>query len=178
MNINKIAKDFAADAEEMLPLVDREGNIIGKALRSECHKNIKLIHPVVHVHIINSKGEIFLQKRSMKKLIQPGKWDTSVGGHITYGEPLEDALKREAWEEAGVENGVFQKVTSYLWECPLETEYINVYKCHYENPKIIAVAEIDDGKFWNVKDIIQNIGKGILTPNFEKEFLKIKDLIL
>lgn len=177
MNNNKLCKDFPADQEEMLPLVDKEGNYIGKAMRSECHKNISLIHPVVHVHIINSKGQIFLQKRSMKKLIQPGKWDTSVGGHITYGEDINEALKREAWEEAGVENGEFQKVTSYLWECPLETEYINVYKCQYENPHIIAVGEIDEGRFWDVDEIMQNIGKEILTPNFEKEFLKIKDML-
>jgi len=174
MNTNNLS---LADAEEELPLVDRDGNIIGHALRSECHKDISKIHPVVHVHVINQKGEIFLQKRSMKKLIQPGKWDTSVGGHITYGEPLQEALRREAWEEAGVENGVFEKITSYLWECPRETEYINVYKCRYDNPKIIAVAEIDDGKFWKISEIEQAIGKGILTPNFETEFQRIKDYL-
>lgn len=166
-----------ADKEEMLPLCDKNGNIIGKELRSICHSDNSKIHPVVHVHVINSKGEIFLQKRSMKKLIQPGKWDTSVGGHICYQEKLEDALKREAWEEAGVENGEFIFITNYLWECARESEFINVYKCKYENPKIIEVDEIDEGKFWTKEEIHQNIGKGIFTPNFEKEFLKIQHLI-
>lgn len=166
-----------ADAEEELPLVDREGNLIGHALRSECHKDNTKTHPVVHVHVLNSKGEILLQKRSMHKLIQPGKWDTSVGGHITYGEPVELALEREAWEEAGVENGSFQKITSYLWEHKLESEYINVYKCVYENPKIIAVAEIDEIKFWTRAEIENAIGKEILTPNFEKEYQMIKNLL-
>jgi len=58
---------LAADNEEMLPICDREGKIIGKALRSICHKDKTLIHPVVHVHIINKAGEVFLQKRSKKK---------------------------------------------------------------------------------------------------------------
>ena len=166
-----------ADTEEMLPVVDDNGKVIGKALRSECHSNVALIHPVVHVHIYNGKGELLLQKRSMKKLIQPGKWDTSVGGHITYGEPIEEALKREAWEEAGVENGSFEYITSYLWQCSRESEYINVYKCRYDNPNPVAIAEIDDAKFWSKDDILQHIGKGIFTPNFEQEFLKIKEMI-
>lgn len=166
-----------ADAEEMLPLVDSDGKVIGKAMRSLCHKDNTMTHPVVHVHIVNGGGELFLQKRSMQKLIQPGKWDTSVGGHITYGEPIEEALRREAWEEAGVVDGEFVPLTQYLWECPRESEYINVYKCHYENPKPIAVAEIDDARFWTLDEIEQNIGKGVFTPNFEKEFVKIKDLL-
>ena len=162
---------ISADQEETLPITDREGNVIGKALRSACHADKSLIHPVVHVHIYNSKGEIYLQKRSMNKKIQPGKWDTAVGGHIVYGEPESEALKREAWEEAGVENGDFEKLTRYL------SEVINVYKCHYENPKIISVDEIDDGRFWTKQEIEQNIGKEVFTPNFESEFEKIKHLL-
>ena len=156
-----------ADAEELLPLVDRDGKIIGKAMRSQCHKDNTLIHPVVHVHIVNGKGELFLQKRSMQKLIQPGKWDTSVGGHITYGEPIEEALRREAWEEAGVVDGEFVPLTQYLW---------GATAIGADAPPV-AVAEIDDARFWTLDEIEQNIGKGVFTPNFEKEFVKIKDLL-
>lgn len=166
-----------ADAEEELPLADREGRIIGHAPRSACHSSNTMIHPVVHVHVINSKGEIYLQKRSMRKLIQPGKWDTSVGGHITYGESLEEALRRESWEEAGIEDGRFEKIAAYLWECKRETEFINVFKCQYENPKVIAVAEIDEGRFWTRAEIEAAIGQGVLTPNFEAEYQRIVHLL-
>ncbi len=177
ISMTDIQIHISADQEETLPITDREGNVIGKALRSACHADKSLIHPVVHVHIYNSKGEIYLQKRSMNKKIQPGKWDTAVGGHIVYGEPECEALKREAWEEAGVENGDFEKLTRYLWEGKIETEVINVYKCHYENPQIISVDEIDDGRFWTKQEIEQNIGKEVFTPNFESEFEKIKKLL-
>ena len=170
-------QSFQADAEELLPVCDKNGNIVGSELRSVCHKN-GLIHPVVHVHIINSKGEIFLQKRSMKKLIQPGKWDTSVGGHITFGEEIKEALKREAWEEAGVENGEFQHITDYLWQSKVEKEFVHVFKCKYDTPKIIAKAEIDEGRFFSENKILEMIGKDVLTPNFEKEFMELKDKIL
>ncbi len=166
-----------ADAEELLPLVDSTGKIIGKAMRSQCHKDNTLTHPVVHVHIVNGRGELLLQKRSMAKLIQPGKWDTSVGGHITYGEPIKEALRREAWEEEGVVDGDFVPLTAYLWQCPRESEYIHVYKCRYDNPNPVAKAEIDEVRFWSFDEIEQNIGKGVFTPNFEKEFVLIKDML-
>ena len=52
--------------EEWLPIVDEKGNIIGKAPRSVCHKDKTLLHPVVHVHIFNDKGQLYLQKRPLK----------------------------------------------------------------------------------------------------------------
>ena len=72
--------------EEWFPLVNEEGETIGKATRRECHSGSKQLHPVIHLHIFNDAGELYLQKRSMNKDIQPGKWDTAVGGHIDYGE--------------------------------------------------------------------------------------------
>ena len=82
--------------EEWFPVVDTSGKVIGKAPRSVCHDGKSmLLHPVVHLHIFNKRGLLYLQKRSVRKDIQPGKWDTSVGGHISFGEDLETALNRE-----------------------------------------------------------------------------------
>ena len=88
--------------QEMFPLVDEEGNIIGAATRGECHNGSKLLHPVVHLHVFNSHGELYLQKRPEWKDIQPGKWDTAVGGHVDLGESVEQALRREVREELGI----------------------------------------------------------------------------
>ena len=80
------------NSEELFPIVDEDGNITGAATRGECHGGSKLLHPVVHLHVFNSKGELYLQKRPEWKDIQPGKWDTAVGGHVDLGECIEDAL--------------------------------------------------------------------------------------
>lgn len=74
---------------EWFPLVNEEGETIGKATRKECHSGRKLLHPVIHLHIFNKDGDLYLQKRSMNKDIQPGKWDTAVGILI-----MEKAWKR------------------------------------------------------------------------------------
>ena len=47
--------------EEMFPIVDEQGNITGAATRGECHNGSKLLHPVVHLHVFNSKGELYLK---------------------------------------------------------------------------------------------------------------------
>ena len=75
--------------------MDKEGTVLGSATRGECHSGSLLLHPVVHLHVFNSRGDIYLQRRPSWKDIQPGKWDTAVGGHIDYGETPCEALHRE-----------------------------------------------------------------------------------
>ena len=87
--------------QEIFPVVDEQGRVVGSATRGECHGGSKLLHPVVHLHVFNSRGEVYLQRRPEWKDIQPGKWDTAVGGHIDYGETPEQALQREVREELG-----------------------------------------------------------------------------
>ncbi|MDR1527160.1 MAG: NUDIX domain-containing protein [Dysgonamonadaceae bacterium] len=156
--------------EEIFPLVDESGTVTGQATRSECHNGSKLLHPVVHLHIFNRKGEWLLQKRSAAKDIQPGKWDTSVGGHIDYGETVEHALLREAREELGIQSFVPVFLRSYIFESDIEKEKVYSYKTVYEGPFVFDSVEIDEIRFWTTEEIKQNLQRSVFTPNFEEEF--------
>jgi isopentenyldiphosphate isomerase/intracellular septation protein A len=160
------------DIEEWLPLLNDKGEVIGKAPRSICHTDKKYLHPVVHLHVINSNGDIFLQKRPMNK-IQPGKWDTSVGGHISFGENVETGLHREAMEELGLKDFRAQLMMNYIWESDIEREFVFCFMTKYEGAISINRKELTDGKFWPVTEIKSNLGKNIFTPNFEEEFRKV-----
>lgn len=158
--------------EEMFPVVDEQGNIIGAATRGECHSGSKQLHPVVHLHVFNSQGGLYLQKRPHWKDIQPDKWDTAVGGHIDLGESVEIALKREALEELGITDFTPELLTSYVFESAREKELVFSHKTIYDGP-IAPTDELAGGRFWSLEEIRENIGKEIFTPNFENEFRKL-----
>lgn len=157
--------------EEQLPAVDESGKVLGRVPRSVCHNGSKVLHPVVHLHVFNKTGGIYLQKRPMNKLIQPGKWDTAVGGHIAFGEDLETSLKREAWEEIGLKQFSAKLLKSYVWESDVERELVYVFSTNDFQGIHLHTDEVEEGRFWTRKQIAQNMGKGVFTPNFEHEYL-------
>ena len=158
------------NANERFPIVDEEGAVIGQATRGECHSGSHLLHPVVHLHVFNAKGEVYLQKRPEWKDIQPGKWDTAVGGHIDYGETPEDALRREVGEELGITAFTPEFVGKYVFESKRESELVYVNRTIYDGPIQPSAEELDGGRFWSMSEISETIGQGVLTPNFESEF--------
>ena len=157
--------------EEIFPIVDEQGNVIGEAPRSVCHNGkSKLLHPVVHLHLFNSSGRLFLQKRAFHKDTYPGKWDTSVGGHVSPGETIIMAVRREAEEELGLKYFVPDFFEKYIWSSPLERELVNSFLTFTDELPLINSDEIVEGKYWSLNEIKNNIGKNIFTPNFEYEF--------
>jgi len=166
-----------SEDEEWLPLVNEQGGVIGKAPRSVCHRGEKLLHPVVHLHVLNSQKHVYLQKRPQNKLVQPGKWDTAVGGHISAGETLETALKREAWEEIGLREFSARLVKTYRWDSEIESELVYVFVSHDYKSIHLHSEEVVEGQFWTPKQLEHNIGKNIFTPNFEYEYQMLKSVI-
>lgn len=163
--------------EEWLPIVDNEGKITGKASRSHVHKHPELMHPVVHLHIINSSRQIYLQKRPESKQIQPGKWDTAVGGHVSFGESIEKALERETREEAGLTGLDIKPVARYIWKSEVETELVFMFVAQTKEIPVPDPIEVEEGKFWTLAEIQKNIGKGVFTPNFEHEYAMLKKIL-
>lgn len=163
---------------EMVPVVEENGLVIGQATRKSVHDGSKLMHPVVHLHIINREGCLYLQKRSMKKDLLPGRWDTAVGGHVDYGESLEEALFRESSEELGFRefNPIYLK--SYVWESAREKELVNVFAAVGNFVLKPDLDEVSEGRYWTMSEIETNLDKGLFTPNFEQEFKSIKDTLL
>ena len=159
--------------EEIFPIVNTEGEVVGSATREECHAGTFLLHPVVHLHIFNSAGELYLQKRVMTKKIQPGKWDTAVGGHVDYGEKIEDALLRETHEELGVRDFTPNFLMRYEFRSQVEAELVYIYKCVYDGDFNLDPSEVDEGRFWSLDEIKKSIGKGLFTPNFESEIERL-----
>ena len=159
--------------EEILQLCDTEGNPSGSAPRSICHKNPDLVQMVVYLFILDSSGRIFIQKRAKDKDSWPGRWDTAVGGHVSAGEGLSDALRREAMEELGIVPGKADFVFRYLNRKQYETELAFVFRTVYDGPFNIDNIEVEEARFFSEKEIREKTGKDFFTPDFEKQFYEI-----
>lgn len=162
---------------EWFDIVDEYGNVTDRATRSQCHNGSKRLHPVVHVHVFNSEGKLLLQKRKLTKDIQPGKWDTSVGGHIQSGESVEDALKRETLEEIGIQIDLerLRPIGRYVFESEIEREFVNSYTYTHDGPFRIQEEEIDEVRFLDIADIDVMIAAGDTTPNFNRESVLLRN---
>ena len=167
-----------AVASEWFPVVEPSGLVVGRSTRQYCHSGAKPLHPVIHIHIIDRYSRIYLQKRSMKKDIQPGKWDTAVGGHVSYGEGIVEAVYREASEELGFTEFNPIWLETYLFESEIEKEMVNIFAVVGSYDLHPDLEEVDEGRWWNLEDIDASLGKGVFTPNFESEFTMIRKSLL
>lgn len=161
---------------EMFPIIDEEGNVLGKATRAYCHGGSMALHPVIHLHITDLQGRLYLQKRSMKKDIAPGRWDTAVGGHVDFGETLEEAVKREAREELGLRLKTEPRfMFQYIWQSSRERELVTAFHIVYNGKLSPDHDEVDEGRFWTIEELRAQLGREVFTEQFEN--MEFKNLI-
>lgn len=150
-----------------------EYRVVGRAPRGACHGNPQLIHAVARVQVFDRQGRLLLQLRSATKDIQPGTWDTAVGGHLLPGEEAEAAARREMQEELGVAPDQLEFLHRFLWRTPVESEWVTTYRTLHEGPFRPEPGEIAELRFWTRAEIQAALGTGILTPAFEDEFRRL-----
>lgn len=165
--------------DEWFEIVDEHDCVVGRARRTECHGNPNLVHRTSHVVVFSSDGRILLQKRSASKDIQPGKWDTAVGGHLQPGENYEQAARRETQEELGIDLG--NEPLEYLFQHRIrnriESENVAVYKLVHDGPFSPPPAEIDALEFWSPEELAAERHNGRFTPNLQFELDKLLPLL-
>ncbi|MDY0262301.1 NUDIX domain-containing protein [Syntrophotalea acetylenica] len=162
-------------AEEWFDIVDEQDRVVGRALRSECHGNPGLIHRVAHVLVIDGQGRLLLQKRSLCKGVQPGRWDTSVGGHLDPGEGYYEAALREMREELGIDNVAIRFLYHSRLRNAFESENVATYLARYDGDIRFDPVEIDAVRFFSPEEIAARLGEGFFTPNFEQEWHMFND---
>ena len=162
-------KNVTADPQdEIFDLVNEKDEVIGEATRSQVHSNPKLIHRVAHIWIINDKGEILTQQRSLSKDKAPGQWDISCGGHIRKGHDPEVTAERELEEELGVKADC-KLIKKYIQGHADQTEMVNLYYAVHNGPFTFNDGEVEQVKFFSKDEAFEFIKTNPLASFFSKQ---------
>jgi isopentenyldiphosphate isomerase len=139
--------------EDIFDVVNERDEVVGRRPRSEVHR-LGLMHRAAHILVFNARGQVFLQKRSMKKDRQPGVWDSSASGHVDSGEDYDTAALRELWEEIGLRPvAALQRLFKLPASTETDQEHVWVYRCTAEGPFHLHPEEIDDGAWFEPGEV-------------------------
>lgn len=130
--------------EEWFDVVDRSDRVIDRASREEVHQN-GLLHRSAHLLVFDGSGRVLLQKRSMVKDRFPGRWDSSVSGHVDSGESYDQCIVREAMEEIGIRLAATPERLFKVDACDeTDQEFSWVYRTYSEGPFAPNEEEISE----------------------------------
>ena len=140
-------------AEEIFDVVNERDEVIGHETRSEVHRR-GLLHRAAHVLVFNSRGQVLLQKRSMKKDRQPGVWDSSASGHLDRGEDYDHCAVRELDEEIGLSPDLPPtRLFKLLPSTDTDLEHVWVYRCEAEGPFSVNRDELDRADWFGPDEV-------------------------
>ncbi len=135
--------------KEYFDIVDDKDKIIGKDTRQNVHLK-KLKHRAVHILLQNQNNEVFLQKRSPLKDVNPNCWDSSCSGHVLSGEDYDTAAHRELTEELGLQlDQPLIKLFKLSADTKTGNEFIWVYLGFSNGPFQLNPQEIAEGNFYS-----------------------------
>ncbi len=143
----------AQRSDEIFDVVNERDEVIGQRTRGEVHR-LGLKHRAVHVLVFNARGELFLQKRSLKKDTFPGAWDSSASGHLDHGEDYDACAVRELREEIGLTvAGAPERLLRIEACADTGQEFVWVYRLQSEGPFTLHPAEIETGAWFTPEKI-------------------------
>jgi isopentenyldiphosphate isomerase len=140
---------------ELFDVVDDDDRVLGRMRRNDVHR-WQLRHRAAHVLVVNSRGEVFVQRRSTLKECAPGLWDTSVAGHVQSGESYAACAVRELAEEIGLPPAAPLCQVGYLKASPdTGWEFVAVFLCRSDGPLVLCPEEIADGRWTSPETLAQ-----------------------
>jgi 16S rRNA (adenine1518-N6/adenine1519-N6)-dimethyltransferase len=153
--------------EEKLAVVNLADQVIGAGSRLEVHEH-KLLHRAVHVFVLNSRGELLLQHRSVRKRQHPDLWDSSASGHVDQGEEYEMCARRELQEELGCNAADLRRIDKVEASEHTGYEFIWLYQTVADGPFAYHAGEIQEIGFFSVTVLDRWINRvpGDFAPGF------------
>ncbi len=150
-------------SQELLDVVDEEGNVIGQATREMCHSNQELLHPTVHFTLVDLKNRVVLLSKRNKDKKYDGGMTTFFGEHIFSGESPNLGLIRGVEEELGFRPRGFLSLGTEMFRYGEQRELATFYLVDYRGEEIKFDVEEIESIEWvplkAVKEYEGNVGE-------------------
>jgi len=139
--------------DELVTIVDEHNAVVGAMPRREMRSR-RLPHRSTYILVFNSRGELFVQKRTMTKDVYPGYYDVAAGGVVLAGESYEEGAARELEEELGISGVPLERHFDFYLADPEVRVWGRVYSCVSEGPFRLQETEIESGNFMTTDETL------------------------
>jgi 8-oxo-dGTP pyrophosphatase MutT (NUDIX family) len=177
----EVTRDLARDGvilgwrDEMVSVAPRYAAPELLRIERAATRHFGLVAYATHLNgFIRVKGlaEVWIARRGATKHVDPGKLDTLVGGRISAGMSVDETLRKECWEEAGIApallaglNCVGAVRTEYSVPEGLHREVMFVHDLWLPEDfrPVNQDGEVDEILRLPVEDVVQRILSGEFT---------------
>ena len=151
-------------ADEIVVIVDQDNNIVGAVPRGEMRAK-RLAHRSTYVLVFNSRGELYVQKRTLTKDVFPGYYDIAAGGVVLTGETYEQGAAREIEEEMGIRGVPLSRLFDFYFENEQTRLWGCAFSCVYDGAVVLQEEEVESGAFVSVGNILRRAETQPFTPD-------------
>ncbi|HID98025.1 MAG TPA: NUDIX domain-containing protein [Thermodesulfobacteriaceae bacterium] len=151
-------------SDELVTIVDEDNNEICRVAR-RVMRNGNLTHRASYVIVYNSRGELFVMKRTSGKDIYPGCYEIAAGGVVLAGETYEESARRELFEELGIVSRCIETLFDFFFSEEGNSVWGRVFKCVHDGPMIFQEEEVAGGEFLRPEAAMALSRKKNFTPD-------------
>ncbi len=149
---------------EIVQIVDSNNRETGTAPR-HVMRSRGLVHRAAYVLVFNSRGELYVQKRTMTKDVYPGYYDAATGGVVLAGEGYDESARRELQEELGIRNTNLVSHFAFFYEEGKNRVWGRVYSCIHDGQIHLQAEEVESGFFAAPGTVLALSEKEPFTPD-------------
>lgn len=150
--------------DELVDIVDWQDRVVGRATRAEMRAG-GLRCRAAFVLVFNSRGQLFVHRRTEKKDIYPGYYDVAVGGVVAAGETYDQAAQRELAEELGISGLLLKRMAFFRFDD--DRNHINgmVYSCTWDGPLRLQPEEVASAELLDLDVVAERVGTAAFCPD-------------
>jgi isopentenyl-diphosphate delta-isomerase len=152
----------ASTSEERVVLVNEQDKAIGIEDKIRAHM-LGALHRAFSVFVVNSAGQLMMQKRAATKYHSRNLWSNTCCGHPRPEETIAHASRRRLREEMGFELNL-KEVFSFVYRANLEdglieNEYDHVLVGFFEGVPKPDPAEISEWRWVDLEEVSGDLKK-------------------